>query len=115
MRLTWAQPEDLLLHEFVQARGEGIDVSDQEQRWLSVAGGSLAPPVGGAGAEPATAEARSLAGRLMDEIDALPRPADPGHPDELADIDADLRAQLAQARTLDDQLGELLDHLGRPT
>ncbi len=35
--------------------------------------------------------------------------------DELAEIDATLRAQLTQARTLDDQLTELLDHLRRPT
>ena len=34
--------------------------------------------------------------------------------DELADIDATLRAQLARARELDDLLGELLDHL-RPS
>jgi len=46
--------------------------------------------------------------------------ADPPTPqrpfaDELADIDAALRGQLAQARELDDLLGELLDHLRPPT
>ena len=34
--------------------------------------------------------------------------------DELAEIDKTLRAQLCEARTLDDQLTELLDHLRRP-
>ena len=46
--------------------------------------------------------------------------ADPPTPlrpfaDELADIDTALRAQLAQARELDELLGELLDHLRPPT
>ena len=39
MRLTWVQPEDLLLQEFVQARAEGLDPSDYEERWLAAAGG----------------------------------------------------------------------------
>ena len=46
-------------------------------------------------------------------------PAAPATPlrsfaDELAEIDATLRTQLAEARTLDDQLVELLDHLRPP-
>jgi ADP-ribosylglycohydrolase len=44
--------------------------------------------VSGAADEPATPEVRALAGRLLDELDALPRPADPRHPDDLAGIEA---------------------------
>ena len=46
MRLTWVQPEDLLLQEFVQARTEGLDPSEHEERWLAAAGGSLALRLG---------------------------------------------------------------------
>ena len=88
MRLTWVQPEDLLLQEFVQARVEGLDPSSQQERWLAAAGGSLTPPVSGAADEPATAELRALAGQLLDELDEQPRPADPRHPDDLAGIEA---------------------------
>ena len=80
MRLTWVQPEDLLLQEFVQARAEGLDPSGHEERWLAAAGGSLAPPVSGAADEPATPELRALAGRLLDELDALPAPRRPAAP-----------------------------------
>lgn len=87
MRLTWVQPEDLLLAEFVQLRSEGVDPGGYEQRWLAAAGGSLDPPVGGAADAPAAPEHRALARRMLDELDALPRPADPRHPEDPAGIE----------------------------
>jgi len=95
MRLTWAQPEDLLLHELVQSRAEGRDVEPYEQRWLAAAGGSLVPPVGGAADVPAAAELRVLAEALLDEIDALPRPDDPRHPTTWAEVEAGWPSSLA--------------------
>jgi ADP-ribosylglycohydrolase len=88
MRLTWVQPEDLLLAEFVQLRAEGVDPGTYEQRWLAAAGGSLEPPVGGTAEEPASAEHRALAQDLLEELDALPRPSDPRHPEDPAAIEA---------------------------
>lgn len=90
MRLTWAQPEDLLLHELVQARAEGVDpadLTDVEQRWQQAGGGSLEPPVSGAADDPAGPELRRLAGRLLDELDERPRPVDPDHPSTLAAVE----------------------------
>jgi len=69
VRLTWVQPEDLLLHAFVQARDEGTDVSDLEARWVDVSG-SLAAPVSGAAATPASDADREFARRLLDEVEA---------------------------------------------
>jgi ADP-ribosylglycohydrolase len=88
MRLTWVQPEDLLLHELVQSRHEGRDVAPVEERWLAAAGGSLVPPVSGAADVPASPELRALAERLLDELDGLPRPADARHPETLAGVEA---------------------------
>jgi ADP-ribosylglycohydrolase len=88
MRLTWSQPEDLLLHEFVQRRHEGLDVTAMEQAWVETTGGSLAPPVSGAADQPATQEQRALARRLLDDLDALTTPDDPAHPQTLAEIEA---------------------------
>ncbi|GAA3557142.1 hypothetical protein GCM10022197_10410 [Microlunatus spumicola] len=90
LRLTWAQPEDLLLHELVQARAEGVGVdalADVERRWQQTGGGPLEPPVSGAAPVPAGAELRHLAGRLLDELDDLPRPDDPDHPTTLAAVE----------------------------
>jgi ADP-ribosylglycohydrolase len=74
MRLTWVQPEDLLVHALVQARHEGIDVDEVEARWRH-ADGPLEVPLSGADGAPATPDQRALAGRLLDEIDALRPPA----------------------------------------
>ena len=90
MRLTWAQPEDLLLHELVQSRAEGVDareISSVGQRWLEAGGGSLEPPVSGAAAVPARPELRRFAGLLLDELDARPRAEDPDHPSTLAAVE----------------------------
>ncbi|HYP45090.1 MAG TPA: ADP-ribosylglycohydrolase family protein [Propionibacteriaceae bacterium] len=88
MRLTWVQPEDLLLHELSQSRAEGVDVTDVEQRWLAAAPGSLEPPVGGTGERRATPEQRRLAEQLLDELDVRVAPPDPRHPESLLDIEA---------------------------
>ncbi|HEV6953086.1 MAG TPA: ADP-ribosylglycohydrolase family protein [Promicromonospora sp.] len=71
MRLTWAQPEDLLAHELVQSAAEGKDVAALRDRWVA-AGGDPTPAVSGAGPEPATPQLRALARELLDELAALP-------------------------------------------
>lgn len=93
------QPEDLVGHELRQAREESKDVDGIERRWLA-AGGAPAPSRG-ASQEPVSAELRSLALDLLDELDALSRPlaqsepesfdeivaaADPAEPDDARDL-----------------------------
>ena len=78
MRLTWAQPEDLLAHELVQSEAEGHDVTGIRRTWTD-AGGDPVPAVGGAGATAADPRLRALARDLLDELDALPRPEQPDH------------------------------------
>jgi len=68
MRLTWVQPEDLLPHQLIQSRSEGVDVADVEERWRA-AGGTSDAPASGASDKPASPELRSLARDLMDELD----------------------------------------------
>ncbi|WP_423463585.1 ADP-ribosylglycohydrolase family protein [Promicromonospora sp. MS192] len=80
MRLTWAQPEDLLAHELVQSAHEGKDVADVRDRWVA-AGGDPTPAVSGAGPVPAPPALRNLARTLLDELDARPAPAAPNEPD----------------------------------
>lgn len=67
MRLTWAQPEDLLPHEFVQAAHEGRDIRPFVQEWVA-AGGGVEPIASGASPTPASPERRELARRLLDEV-----------------------------------------------
>lgn len=81
MRLTWAQPEDLVAHELVQAAAEGKDVAAVRDRWVA-AGGDPVPAVSGAGPVPATPELRDLARDLLDELDALPAAPAPAEPDD---------------------------------
>ncbi|SKC71749.1 ADP-ribosylglycohydrolase family protein [Krasilnikoviella flava] len=80
MRLTWAQPEDLLAHELVQSAAEGKETADVRERWTA-AGGDPVPAVSGAGPVPATPELRALARELLDELDARPAAAAPQEPD----------------------------------
>ncbi|MFI2752130.1 ADP-ribosylglycohydrolase family protein [Cellulomonas sp. P22] len=87
MRLTWAQPEDLVAHELVQSAAEGRDVAHLAQGWVD-AGGDPSPPVSGAGPRPAAPGVRALARVLLDELDALPTPAHPHEPDDLGSIEA---------------------------
>lgn len=73
MRLTWAQPEDLLPHEIVQARAEGKDVDAIVERWRA-AGGDLDPVRGGATPDAASDELRALARALLVELDDVVAP-----------------------------------------
>ena len=58
MRLTWAQPEDLLAHELVQSLAEGRDTARVLARWVA-AGGDPVPAVSGAGPVPATPKVKN--------------------------------------------------------
>ncbi|MBO9625147.1 MAG: ADP-ribosylglycohydrolase family protein [Microbacterium sp.] len=80
MRLTWAQPEDLVPHELVQARAEGSGVDAIADRW-SAAGGALDPVRGGATPDAASDELRALARELLVELDALVPPEPSGWPE----------------------------------
>ncbi len=94
MRLTWAQPEDLLAHELVQATAEGkapASLADVRERW-SAAGGDAVPAVSGAGPVPATPALRALARDLLVELDALPAAPAPHEPDDWDAILATLPA-----------------------
>lgn len=82
MRLTWAQPEDLLAHELVQSAAEGKDVADVRDRWVA-AGGDPTPAVSGAGPVPAPPALRALARELLDELDARPGDSGPETWDEV--------------------------------
>lgn len=83
MRLTWVQPEDLLVHAFVQARADGAEVEDLERRWTD-AGGSLDVPVSGAAAQPAPPPLRALAAELLGAVDEV---APAAHLDPAAALD----------------------------
>lgn len=70
MRLTWAQPEDLLPHELVALAEQGADqevVSSARERWIA-AGGDPQAPRSGAGDVTATPELRALARTLLAEL-----------------------------------------------
>lgn len=87
MRLTWAQPEDLLAHELVQSAAEGRDVAAVVARWQK-AGGDVVPAVSGASATPATPELRALARDLLAELAALPAAPADHEPDDWDAIEA---------------------------
>ncbi|GLW01303.1 ADP-ribosylglycohydrolase family protein [Streptomyces lavendulae] len=73
VRLTWAQPEDLIGHELRQATEDGRDAGPVLRAWTA-AGGRPAPARAGASPAPAPPELRALASRLLDELAALPAP-----------------------------------------
>jgi ADP-ribosylglycohydrolase len=85
VRLTWAQPEDLLAHELVQSAAEGRDVHAVRDRWVA-AGGDPTPAVSGAGPQPAGPELRALARELLGELRRLPVAPAPHEPDSWAEI-----------------------------
>ncbi|XBH21324.1 ADP-ribosylglycohydrolase family protein [Jonesiaceae bacterium BS-20] len=88
MRLTWAQPEDLLPHELIQSQTEGKSpeaVAAIARRW-ETAGGQTTAPVSGAGPVPATPEVRALARELMDELGALAAASMAAEPNEFDQI-----------------------------
>ncbi|MFH7599985.1 ADP-ribosylglycohydrolase family protein [Streptomyces racemochromogenes] len=79
VRLTWAQPEDLVGHELRQAAEDGRDAGPLLRAWRE-AGGHPAPARAGASPAPAGPELRALATRLLDELAALPVPSAPDEP-----------------------------------
>lgn len=91
MRLTWAQPEDLVPAELVALREQGAGgaaMDDAERRWVAEGGSTeLAPS--GAGAVPASPELRASARRILDQLQELQRP-NPDEPDDWDGIAATL-------------------------
>ncbi|MFD9339551.1 ADP-ribosylglycohydrolase family protein [Streptomyces sp. NPDC060028] len=89
IRLTWAQPEDLVGHEFRQAAEDGRARAAEPllRAWLA-AGGHPAPERAGASPAPAPPQLRTLAARLLDELAELPRPLGPDEPDSWPAITA---------------------------
>ncbi|GAA4288358.1 ADP-ribosylglycohydrolase family protein [Georgenia daeguensis] len=91
MRLTWAQPEDLLAHELVQSDAEGRATADVAARWAEE-GGDVVPAVSGASPAPATPELRALARELLAELAARPAAPAGQEPDAWDEIEALLPA-----------------------
>ncbi|MYT36170.1 ADP-ribosylglycohydrolase family protein [Streptomyces sp. SID8356] len=79
------QPEDLVGHELRQAALDGRDAREIEARWYA-AGGAPAPARAGASEPPAPPHLRALAGRLLDELAALPSPSAADEPTDLAAV-----------------------------
>ncbi|MFD9475687.1 ADP-ribosylglycohydrolase family protein [Streptomyces nojiriensis] len=79
VRLTWAQPEDLVGHELRQAAEDGRDPAAALRTWLA-AGGHPAPDRAGASLTPAPRELRALATRLLDALAQLPPPSEADEP-----------------------------------
>nr|MDT0520278.1 ADP-ribosylglycohydrolase family protein [Streptomyces sp. DSM 41633] len=73
VRLTWAQPEDLVGHELRQAAEDGRNPEPARRTWLA-AGGGPAPERDGASPTPAAPELRALAVGLLDELAAQTSP-----------------------------------------
>lgn len=89
MRLTWAQPEDLVAHELVALGEQGADESAlaaAAARWQS-GGGSVHPERAGASAIAATPQLRALAREVLAELAAL-QPVSAAEPDEWSAIAA---------------------------
>lgn len=87
MRLTWAQPEDLVAHELVALREQGADPEALDAvaaRWQR-AGGSVVPERAGASPTPAPPQLRTLAREVLDELAGL-QPVSATEPDEWSAI-----------------------------
>lgn len=87
VRLTWAQPEDLVGHELRQAAEDGRDPAAALRAWLA-AGGHPAPDRAGSSPTPAPPELRALAARLLDDLARLPPPSLADEPRSWPDITA---------------------------
>lgn len=77
MRLTWAQPEDLVAAEIAALREQGVSeacLASIERQWAA-AGGSTQLAPSGASATPASAEVRSFARLVLDDLQALQVPS----------------------------------------
>lgn len=102
MRLTWAQPEDLVPAEFAALREQGVAESalaDVEQRWADAGGSTVLAP-SGASAAPASAELRALARDVLDELSTLQK-SSAEEPDEWAEIVALLPSATVSRRASD--------------
>ncbi|MFG6444387.1 ADP-ribosylglycohydrolase family protein [Microbacterium sp. P07] len=89
MRLTWAQPEDLVAAELVALREQGVPhsaLADVARRWEAAGGSTILAP-SGASAVAAAPEVRALGRDLLDELDALRVPS-ADEPDEWHAIEA---------------------------
>lgn len=89
MRLTWAQPEDLVPAEFAALREQGVaetQLTDVERRWADAGGSTVLAP-SGASATPAPAELRALAREVLAELQLLQQPSG-DEPDEWSAIEA---------------------------
>jgi ADP-ribosylglycohydrolase len=64
LRVTWAQPEDLIAHTIAQAIFEGVDVEEEIKRWRDN-GGSIVPLLAGASKISGSSETRELARELI--------------------------------------------------
>ena len=83
MRLTWAQPEDLVAAELTALREQGASESvlgPIEQRWIAAGGDPVLQPAG-ASATPAPPALRAYARELLDELEAA-QPASAAEPDD---------------------------------
>ena len=89
MRLTWAQPEDLVAAELVALREQGAAedaVAEVERRWVAAGGDAELQP-SGASATPAPPALRALARAVLDDLAAL-QPVSPDEPDDWDAIEA---------------------------
>ncbi|WP_309069005.1 ADP-ribosylglycohydrolase family protein, partial [Microbacterium sp.] len=99
MRLTWAQPEDLVAGELVALREQGAkeeDVARIERRWAEAGGETVLQP-SGASATAAPPELRTLARDVLDELAGL-RATSADEPDEWDEIE-DLLPAAPELRT----------------
>ncbi|MFI8216977.1 ADP-ribosylglycohydrolase family protein [Streptomyces sp. NPDC085932] len=87
LRLTWVQPEDLLVHELRQAAQDGREPKAIAARWRA-AGGPEAPTTAGASPAPVSRYLRQLAEDLLDELADLPSALAEDEPTGLAEIRA---------------------------
>ena len=69
LRVTWAQPADLVGHFFGQAKYEGVNVAEEIAEWEAAGGVSQASVVG-ASAVPASAQMRDLARGICSRVEA---------------------------------------------
>lgn len=89
MRLTWAQPEDLVAAEVAALREQGARESvlvAVEERWVAAGGDPVLQP-SGASAAPASAELRAFAREVLAEL-AAAQPASDDEPDDWESIEA---------------------------
>ncbi|MEU1972200.1 ADP-ribosylglycohydrolase family protein [Microbacterium sp. NPDC019599] len=89
MRLTWAQPEDLVAAEITALREQGAAeavLASVEERWIAAGGDPVLQPAG-ASAVPAPPALRAFARELLDEL-AAAQPASDEEPDDWESIEA---------------------------